>query len=313
MSGDVVQVPPSADVVCVLTNASITPTLTLVKQVVNGERGRAVPADFELKARGPGNAALSGPSGSEFVTDMVLPPGDYVFSEDGPSGYEGDWSCTGTTWDGTTATLGFGEDAICTATNTFVGGTLTLRKAVVGDGPGAPAGPADVTDWTLRAIGGGEFPRPRIEGASGEAAVTLAPLGAGGFRLSEAAVAGAPTADYRSDGWQCTGGALEGNVVQVAAGVDTVCTVTNVYEPRSGPDPEPEPEPEPENPDPGTDVDPGAEGGSSGAADADLATTGLAPTTAAVAGAGGLLLLLGGVLLGTHRLRRTRAGRPGSS
>lgn len=300
VSGDVVQVPPSKDVVCILTNASITPSLTLVKQVVNGERGRAVPADFELKARGPGNAALSGPSGSEFVTDMRLPPGDYIFSEDGPSGYEGEWSCTGTAWDGTTATLGFGEDAICTATNTFVGGTLTLRKAIVGVGPGAPTGPADATDWTLRAIGGGQFPRPRIEGASGETAVTLAPLGAGAFRLSERAVAGAPTADYRSDGWACTGGALEGDVVEVTAGMDTVCTVTNVYDPG----PEPEPEPEPENPDPGTDGGPGPATGSEGGAASDLAATGLAPTTVVMAGAGGLLVLLGAVLIATRRRRR---------
>lgn len=300
VTDDIVEVPPSADVVCVLINASITPSLTLVKQVVNGERGRAVPADFELKARGPGNAALSGPSGSEFVTDMLLPPGAYIFSEDGPSGYDGEWSCTGTTWDGTTATLDFGENAICTATNTFVGGTLTLRKAVVGDGPGAPTGPADATDWTLRAIGGGEFPRPRIEGASGDAAVTLAPLGAGAFRLSEVAAAGAPTADYRTDGWECTGGALDGDIVQVTAGLDTVCTVTNVYDPGSGPDPEPEPE----DPDPGTDVDPGADG--DGAA-AGLAATGLTPLAVPVAGAGVLLVLVGGALLSMRR-RRMRPG-----
>ncbi len=95
-------------------------------------------------------------------------------------------------------------------------------------------------------------------------------------------------------------GALEGDVVEVTAGMDTVCTVTNVYDPG----PEPEPEPEPENPDPGTDGGPGPATGSEGGAASDLATTGLAPATVVMAGAGGLLVLLGAVLIATRRRRR---------
>lgn len=302
----VIDIAPSTDVLCVATNAALTPSLTLVKQIDNGTRGRAEPADFELKARGPGNAALSGPSGSEFVTDMFLPPGEYIFSEDGPSGYEGEWSCTGTSWDGTTATLGFGETAICTATNVFVGGTLTLRKELVGAAPGAPTGPADPTDWTLSALGGGAFPRPSIEGVTGDAGVTLAPLGEGAYVLSETAVAGAPVGDYRSDGWECTGGQLTGDTVELTSGVDTVCTITNIYDPASGPGPGGDPEP---GTDPGTGIDPGT-GSGTDPGDADgLATTGgdaSAVTTMVVVGM--LAVLLGGLLV-TARVRRRRRAR----
>lgn len=300
VQGGVVDIPPATDVVCVATNAGITPSLTLVKQVDNGTRGRAEPSDFELKARGPGNAALSGPSGSEFVTDMFLPPGDYIFSEDGPSGYTGEWSCTGTSWDGSTASLDFGETAICTATNVFVGGTLTLRKELVGASPGASAGPAAPTDWRLGARGGGAFPRPSILGATGEDAVTLAPLGAGQYVLSEEAVPGAPTDGYRSAGWECTGGELDGRTVAVVAGVDTVCTLTNVYDPASVPD-------SGGDPDPG--ADPGAgpsDGSGSSPGDAGgLATTGAdAASTAIAAGVGALAIVIGALVIGRRAARR---------
>lgn len=292
----VIQVAPASDVVCVITNAAITPSLTLVKVVDNGDRGHAELSDFELKARGPGNAALSGPSGSEFVTDMQLPPGDYIFSEDGPTGYEGQWSCSGTTWDGTTATLAYGENAICTATNVFVGGSLTLRKQIVGAEPGASTGPLDASDFTLTAVGGTEFsfPRPQIEGVTGETAVTLAPLGAGTYTLSESTPADAAVAGYRSEGWECNGVELPGDSVELGAGVDTVCTITNVY----APDVEPEPEPEPE---PGGLPQPGAQ--PTPAAEPALPATGLGQGTSAIGLAGTLLLVTGVVV---HVVRRSR-------
>lgn len=308
----VIEVAPSTDVVCVATNAGLTPSLTLVKELDNGTRGRAEPGDFELKARGPGNAALSGPTGSEFVTDMFLPPGEYIFSEDGPSGYDGSWTCAGTTWDGTTATLGYGETAICTATNVFVGGTLTLRKEVVGVTPDAPTGPASASDWELRAQGGGEFPRPSIEGRTGDAAVTLAPLGVGEYVLSETATADIAGSDYRSEGWRCTGGTLVGEAVQVVAGVDTVCTATNVYDPGADPDPDPGGQPGT-----GGGIDPGGDSGGGanadavpGANDSGLATTGLSPTVAAATVTGSVMAALGIALLVRRRrvVRRSARG-----
>lgn len=178
-------VPPGTDVTCRATNLGVTPTLTLRKVLIDEAGGSATREDFTLQARGPGNAALSGVDGTPQVTDFLIPAGDYVFRELGPAGYQSEWSCTGTEqpFDGTTLALGFGENAICTATNTAIAPTLALGKTVTGGN----AGPAD---WVVSASGPGEL--------SGPAPVSATTLPVGSYELAESPAAGSAdaTADY---------------------------------------------------------------------------------------------------------------------
>ena len=218
---DLITVASSTVVTCTATNTALAPQLTLRKALDNTGGGTATVADFTLKARGPGDAAISGPSSGPAVTDVPLPAGEYVFSEDGPSGYDVDWDCTGGAWDDAdeVATLDAGEDMVCTATNTVVRPTLTLAKTVAGGGP------ATVADWTLSADG----PGAPISGVTGDPAVTGASVDAGVYELSEAPAAGAAarTAGYEQGAWSCTAGTLSGSELTLSPGQNASCTVTN--------------------------------------------------------------------------------------
>ncbi|MFB9647817.1 hypothetical protein [Curtobacterium pusillum] len=221
VTGDRISVPASTDVTCTVTNRAIPPTLTLVKDLDNSGGGTAEVSDFTLKARGPGDAALSGPSGDPAVTDVTTAPGDYVFTEDGPTGYESSWSCVGgTSWNGTVAVLDVGQDMVCTATNTFVRPTLTLVKHVDG-------GPASANDWRLSADG----PGAPVTGVTGDRSITDVSVDAGSYELSEAAVSGSSdaTRGYAAGSWSCTDGTLDGSSLTLSGGQDATCTITNTW------------------------------------------------------------------------------------
>ncbi|KQQ93787.1 hypothetical protein ASF62_06210 [Leifsonia sp. Leaf325] len=232
-SGDVTgpfTVPPGTDVICTAENVSITPTLTLRKVLVDRAGGTAAVDDFTLQARGPGNAALSGPDGSPEVTNFLIPPGDYVFRELGPAGYNSTWSCTGTDqpFDGTTLALGFGENAICTATNRAIAPTLALGKTVTG-GSAAPG------DWTVAASGPSDL--------TGPAPVAATEVSVGVYELSEAPATGSEdiAADYVPGTWSCSGAGFDpADLVSTGPGTATLtlnladavsCAVENTYDP----------------------------------------------------------------------------------
>ncbi|GAA2182291.1 hypothetical protein GCM10009785_20810 [Brooklawnia cerclae] len=221
---DLVTVPPSTDVVCTVTNRSVTPTLTLVKDLDNTGGGTATVDDFTLKARGPGNAAISGQSNDPSVTQVELPPGEYVFSEDGPAGYAVDWYCTGgTSWNDDTevAVLDVGQDMVCTATNTVQRPTLTLVKDLAG-------GPATAGDWELTADG----PGAAHTGVTGDATVTDVEVDAGVYNLSEAAVDSSDPllGGYAAGAWSCDDGTLDGSQLTLEPGDDATCTITNTWQ-----------------------------------------------------------------------------------
>ncbi|MBI2035959.1 MAG: hypothetical protein HYT12_04770 [Candidatus Liptonbacteria bacterium] len=97
-----------------------TSTLTLVKEVDNGDGGDALETDWTLSAGGP--TPISGVTGDLSITGAVVDPGTYNLSESGgPTGYNpSDWLCVGGTQDdGDTVTIAEGENATCTITNTF--------------------------------------------------------------------------------------------------------------------------------------------------------------------------------------------------
>jgi hypothetical protein len=85
-----VVVPIGQHAVCTAVNEPIPATLTLVKHLIK-ETGTAEPADWTLTAtpQSAGAPLVSGVTGSDAVTDQVIPPGTaYRLSEDGgPPGY----------------------------------------------------------------------------------------------------------------------------------------------------------------------------------------------------------------------------------
>ncbi|WP_350348514.1 hypothetical protein ABIQ69_00890 [Agromyces sp. G08B096] len=223
---DTFTVTGGVDAMCQVTNAAIAPRITLVKELVDAPGSTATVADFTLKTRGPGNAAFAGLSATPGVTNLVTPTGEYVFSEDGPQGYDVSWDCTGTSFDPATetATLRYGDVAICTATNTPIPPTLALQKVVQG-------GTATAADWTLSATG----TSGTIAGAGG---VPATEVDAGVHVLAETPT-GPGTADYLLGAWVCTGEGFDPVVVPVGSvpaielplGVDVTCAATNVYTP----------------------------------------------------------------------------------
>jgi fimbrial isopeptide formation D2 family protein len=214
LDGDSVTVPNGGNVVCTITNTAVSPTLTLVKEVVNQAGGTATPDQWTLAAEGP--TPISGATGSGAVTDAPVQVGSYDLSETGPPGYTASpWACTGTGTqeDGNTVVLAEGQSATCTITNTDQPATLTLVKQVVNDNGGT----AVPTDWTLTADG-----PTTISGTTGSDPVTEATVPAGDYDLSEAGPPG-----YTPSGWSCNGGSVTGSTVIVPSGGDVECTIVN--------------------------------------------------------------------------------------
>lgn len=208
-------VPNGAVVTCSITNRAQPPTLTLVKQVDNGDTGATTAATaWTLTAAGP--SRISGVTGTPAVTDAVALVGTYALTETGPPGYQAsDWMCTGNgvTATPTTVTLGEGAAGTCAITNTARPALLTLIKRVIN----SHGGTAAPIDWTLSAAG----PTP-ISGVTGVAAVTRAVVRVGSYRLAEAGPSG-----YTASGWVCAGAPTTGSSVQLALGDDVTCTITN--------------------------------------------------------------------------------------
>ncbi|WP_343035443.1 hypothetical protein [Cellulomonas septica] len=208
------------DVECTVTNARSEPTphlVTLRKEVVGGP---ATTADFLLSGTGP-PGTVEGVSGSPTVTEVPVPSGTYTLTETPTTpaaqvGYTASaWSCTAGTVSGSTLTLADGDgDAVCTVTNTWTGGTLTLVKQVVG-------GALIPQAWTLSATG-----PVTASGVSGGPAVTGAQVPAGTYALAESG----PT-NYTASGWVCDGGGGGAfGTVEITAGADVTCTITNTIE-----------------------------------------------------------------------------------
>ncbi|WP_363800818.1 OmpA family protein [Lysobacter firmicutimachus] len=203
---------------CSETTPTSRATLTLVKTVTNNNGGTATINDFPLTATGP--TTITGVSGTATVTNASVAPGTYVLSETNVAGYTaGTYSCVvngGAAASGNSVTLADGDTATCTIVNDDQGATLTLVKTVTNDNGGT----ATINDFPLTATG-----PTTITGVSGTAAVTNAPVSAGGYTLSEANVAG-----YTAGTFSCVvngGAAVSGNSVTLALGDAATCTINN--------------------------------------------------------------------------------------
>jgi len=112
-----VTVPNGVAVVCTITNDDIAPTLTLIKNVINDNRGTSVATDWTLYAKIGTQTVLSGAGG--VPATAVMANTAYVLSETGPAGYyTAGWTCTGGgTLTDSSITLGVGENVTCTIVN----------------------------------------------------------------------------------------------------------------------------------------------------------------------------------------------------
>ncbi|MEJ7800634.1 MAG: hypothetical protein WKF60_08950, partial [Ilumatobacter sp.] len=134
--------------VCTFGNVKRVTSLTLVKEVINDNGGRAASTDWTLGANGP--TPISGAGGA--TSDNSFQAGTYDLSESaGPSGYR----LTSLTCDKTGAaqvaaiTVAIGERVTCTFVNNDVAPSLTMVKEVVNDNGGT----AVAGDFTLTAAG----------------------------------------------------------------------------------------------------------------------------------------------------------------
>ncbi len=211
MATDTVTVGAGADVTCTVTNTLEVGQLTLVKNVVNAGGGPLTAQDWELTAASA-DTVISGVSGSGKVSFAAVAPGTFTLSEASTAPEAGSyvsegWSCV----DDEGTPVGTGdtvevvplESVICTVTNRWTQSTLTLRKQVA-SAFGTPALPSA---WTLSATDG----TATVSGPANSPAVTQAAVAPGAWTLSEQ---DGPTG-YDPLGWNCSGGTVTGDVVQV--------------------------------------------------------------------------------------------------
>lgn len=126
----VVTVVNGGNVVCTITNTAVSPKLTLIKNVDNGDTdGDAVPRDWTLTAQGP--TPITGKTNDPSITGANVQVGDYDLSEVGTeTGYTASaWTCDGGQLTGSTVTLAEGDDVTCQITNTATDSTWTVEKA----------------------------------------------------------------------------------------------------------------------------------------------------------------------------------------
>ena len=225
-----------ATTTCTITNSDNAPSLTLVKQLNLNNGATDAASAWTLRANKTGTDTttyeLSGstPASSDAGFDI----GTYDLSETGPAGYTGSaWSCVkngGAPVEGSSISLGLGDSATCTITNSDDPPGLTLIKNVINDN-----GLTNVaTDWTLSATGAGGFTNAALSSITTEAgmsssASTGSKVVTAGvtYTLSESAT---PTG-YAAGSWVCTGGTqglgADSNKITLALGESATCRILN--------------------------------------------------------------------------------------
>ena len=194
------------DASCTITNNDMTPTLKVVKTVINNNGGSITnPDEFGLKVDGGSvlhNAINNFNAGFHSVSEVGLP--GYI-----PGTWGGDCNVDGT------IALVLNQDATCSITNDDTDSTsLTLVKQVTNDNGGS----APASAWTLDAAGPTGFSGsgPNVSNGDGFAA--------GSYDLSES---GGP-AGYTTGNWSCIGGTQQdADTVMLALGDAAICTIIN--------------------------------------------------------------------------------------
>jgi hypothetical protein len=199
---------------CTLTNSDNPPSLTLVKVVDNTwcGTGCATEASFTLTATGPTGFSGNGPSVSNASS---FDAGSYNLSESAVTGYSASaWVCVGGTQnDADTITVGLGQSATCTITNTAIPAQLTVTKLL---NPTTDSGL-----FNLRIDGQAYATDVGHNGTTGAVPVTTGVP----HLVSEVAGTGTSLTDYVS----AIGGACDSTTgsITLAPGASASCTITN--------------------------------------------------------------------------------------
>jgi hypothetical protein len=120
--GNTIEVDKGDNTTCTITNDDVAPILHL-RKIINGG-GPATATNFILTADGTGTNDFSGTSPVDSTS--IPPPGlladTFALSETNLTNYTpSDWVCVGGgTQTGSNITLGIGEEATCTITNTYL-------------------------------------------------------------------------------------------------------------------------------------------------------------------------------------------------
>jgi len=180
-----------------ITQPTCTPTLHIIKTVVNDNGGTATSSDFTLSVAGI-NVSTSSFFGSAVGVDVTLDAGTYEVTEPVvPTGYSqtGSGDCSGT--------IAVGETKTCTITNDDIAPHLIVNKIVINDNVGTKV----ISDFSLFIDGGSVI--------SGVVSTTTIGL----HTVSE-------TAD---SGYVATigGDCVEDGTITLALGDVKTCTITN--------------------------------------------------------------------------------------
>ncbi len=213
---------PGSAVTCEITNDDITPTLSLVKTVVNDNGGDLVAGDFDLSIDGT-------PVTSGQVIPVMANTAIEV-SEAVTGGYtSGSWSCvdanglaTGLPANGDASgellTLVPGSAVQCSITNDDIQPTLTLVKTLQNNNGGA----LEIADFNI-AIDGTAVASGTPVNVPANTAVTISELDLPG---------------YSAGSWSCvdassltpglpTAGAATGVSIELKPGAEVTCSITN--------------------------------------------------------------------------------------
>ena len=193
-NGDQITVGLGESASCSITNDDISPTLTVIKTVVNDNGGTAAPDDFNLTV--DGGAVLSSAT-NDFAA------GAHTAAETLLAGYAAG------TWGGDCAadgsiTLALDQDATCTIINDDIAPMLTLIKTVTNDDGGG--------------LGASDF--PLFISGNATTSGTAVTLSAGGYVASETTQTG-----YAAGNW--TGDCDADGNVSLSVGQSKTCTINN--------------------------------------------------------------------------------------
>ena len=206
-TGDSVVVALGQNVTCTIVNNDRIPSLTLVKVVQNNWGGTAVAANFTLSANGP--TPISGAGGA--TSGPAFQTGTYALSETSLTGYTASaWVCTGTgTQNNGSITLGLGQSAICTITNSDIPASLTVQKVC------NPTGDTGRFNLLIDLVGS-------TDTACGGSYNRL--VSAGLHNVSETGGTGTTLSEYVTT---VNGACASNGNITLALGQSATCTITN--------------------------------------------------------------------------------------
>ncbi len=229
LNGNTITLGLAENATCTITNNDIAPKLTLNKIVSNTHGGNKMESNWTLYAKQGEVTALSGVGAegdNDVVSDSTFQAGSYTLSEEGQSGYDASaWSCTGTgSLNGNVITLGIGQEAVCSITNSDRPAGLTVIKKVVNDNGGT----ATINDFGIKlndnliAFGEGV-----VEGTTTTYTSTPTVVSNTQYSLSEEDLAG-----YAEGTWSCVENlaTVQKPIAMpftLSEGQNVTCTVTN--------------------------------------------------------------------------------------